>query len=190
MKGMPLDYNELKKIEKKYKIPIVIDSAEFFGAKYKGKYVGSQMLAHTFSFFANKNLTTGEGGMVVTNNKKIFDKLIILRNQGQISRYKHVELGNNFRMIDLCASIGIEQLKKLKKNIQKKNKIAKFYNKYLKKNHFITTPCVSKFVTQHSWYNYCIRVPARKRDALIDYLKKKKLKLEFLSHLYTYNHIM
>ena len=66
LKGMPVEYDFFKKLSKKTKIPIISDSAESFGAKYKNKYVGSQLLAHSFSFFGNKNVTTGEGGMVLT----------------------------------------------------------------------------------------------------------------------------
>ena len=82
-----------------------------FGAEYKHRKVGSQLLAHTFSFFANKNITTGEGGMVVTNNDKLEKKLRIILNQGQNRRYNHVMLGNNYRMTDISASMGLIQLK-------------------------------------------------------------------------------
>ena len=85
LKGMPVDYDKYIKLSKKTKIPIIADSAESFGAEYKNKKVGSQLLAHTFSFFANKNITTGEGGMVVTNNDKL-EKLRIILNQGQNRR--------------------------------------------------------------------------------------------------------
>ena len=175
MKGMPLDYGGLKKIQKIHRTPIIIDSAETFSAMYKKKYVGSQFLAHTFSFFANKTLTTGEGGMIVTKDNKLAKKLKIIRNQGQDRRYNHIVLGNNFRMTDLSASIGIEQLKKIKKNIVKKNKIAKIYNEAFKNNPLIQTPYLPSFVTQHSWYNYCIKVPAKVRDGLIEYLRKNNI---------------
>lgn len=175
MKGMPLNYDELKNINKLFKIPIIIDSAESFSAKYKGSPVGKQFLAHTFSFFANKNLTTGEGGMVVTNNDSLAKRIKILRNQGQISRYKHTMLGNNYRMTDICATIGIEQLKRIKKNVIRKNIIAKIYNNSFKNHPFIQLPFVPKYVTQHSWYNYCIKVPANKRNKLIKYLQKNHI---------------
>jgi len=122
LKGMPVDYDKFKKLSKKTNIPIIADSAESFGAKYKNKFVGGQLLAHTFSFFANKNLTTGEGGMIVTNNNKLEKKLRIIRNQGQNKRYNHIVLGNNFRMTDISASVGIVQLSKIKSCIRKKIK--------------------------------------------------------------------
>ena len=114
MKGMPVDYERLLKIANKKKIPVIADSAEAMGSIYKKKQVGSQVFAHSFSFFANKNITTGEGGAISTNNKKLYKYLIKIRNQGQSKRYHHVILGNNYRMTDISAAIGIEQLKKIK----------------------------------------------------------------------------
>lgn len=170
MKGMPVDYDYYKKLSKKTKIPIIADSAESFGAKYKNKIIGTQLLAHTFSFFANKNLTTGEGGMIVTNNNSLSKKLKIIRNQGQNRRYNHILLGNNYRMTDVSASIGIVQLSKLKSCIKKKEKIAKNYNFFFKQNSNIQTPFVPSYVTQHSWYNYTIKVSAKYRNNLVKYL--------------------
>ena len=172
MKGMPVDYDLIKKISSKRRIPIIADSAESLGASYKNKLIGSQLIAHSFSFFANKNITTAEGGMVVTNNKKLYEKLKIIRNQGQIGRYNHVLLGNNFRMTDIMASIGIEQVKKIKKITTEKNKIANFYNKELSKIYQIQIPYIPKYVTQHSWYNYSIKVDEKFRNKLVKYLKK------------------
>ena len=110
--------------------------------------------------------------MVVTNNKKLYEKLKIIRNQGQIGRYNHVLLGNNFRMTDIMASIGIEQVKKIKKITTEKNKIANFYNKELSKIYQIQIPYIPKYVTQHSWYNYSIKVDEKFRNKLVKYLKK------------------
>jgi perosamine synthetase len=175
MKGMPVEYDVLKKLSKKNNIPIISDSAESFGAKYKNKKIGSQLLAHTFSFFANKNLTTGEGGMVVTNNDKLAKKLRIIRNQGQNKRYNHILLGNNYRMTDTSAAMGIVQLKKLPKALRKKQIIANRYNDYFSGLNQVTVPRVPYFVTQHSWYNYSIKVSSRYRNKLIRYLDEKKI---------------
>ena len=175
MKGLPLNYDEINKIRKIYKIPIIIDSAEAFSAKYKDEFVGKQFLAHTFSFFANKNLTTGEGGMVVTNSNTLAKKIKILRNQGQSSRYKHIMLGNNYRMTDINATIGIEQLKKINKNLIKKNKISKIYNDAFKNHPNIQIPFLPYYVSQHSWYNYGIKVPKNKRNKLIKYLSDNNI---------------
>ena len=128
--------------------------------------------------------------MVVTNNKKLYEKLKIIRNQGQIGRYNHVLLGNNFRMTDIMASIGIEQVKKIKKITTEKNKIANFYNKELSKIYQIQIPYIPKYVTQHSWYNYSIKVDEKFRNKLVKYLKKMELRLDYLSRQYTFSLIM
>ena len=113
MKGLPVDYEAFAKLSAETGIPIISDSAESLGALYKGRKIGTQALMHSFSFFANKNLTTGEGGVVLTDDAGLYEKLKIIRNQGQEARYYHTLLGNNFRMTDVQAAIGIEQLKKL-----------------------------------------------------------------------------
>ena len=173
MKGLPVDYDSLKKLSKEKKIPIIADSAESFGAKYKNNIIGNQLLAHSFSFFANKNITTGEGGMVVTNNKQLYEKLKIIRNQGQSSRYNHTVLGNNYRMTDIMASIGIEQLRKIKKITKEKNKIANFYDKQFSQINQVKTPYVPEYASQHSWYNYSIQVEEKIRDKLVTFMKKR-----------------
>ncbi len=173
MKGMPVDYDAIKLITKKYKIPIIADSAESLGAKYKNKQVGNQCLAHSFSLFANKNITTGEGGLIVTNNYKLYKKLKIIRNQGQTSRYNHILLGNNYRMTDIQATIGVVQLRKLNKIIKEKNKIANFYNKNLKNLKQIELPFVPNYVSQHAWYNYAIKVSPKIRNKLVKFLAKE-----------------
>lgn len=175
MKGMSVDYDEILKVANKKKIPVIADSAEAIGSTYKNRKIGGQAVAHSFSFFANKNITTGEGGAISTNNKKLYEFLIKLRNQGQSRRYHHVIIGNNYRMTDIAATIGIEQLKKIKKIIHEKNKISIFYNKKLNHNPEIKLPNIPKYVTQHSWYNYAIIVDPSRRDKLIKYLDKNRI---------------
>jgi perosamine synthetase len=157
LKGMPVDYDDLKKKLKKYKIPLISDSAEAFGAVYKKKKVGSQFDMHSFSFFANKNMTMGEGGLVTTNNKKMAEVCRIIRNQGQEGRYNHTFIGNNYRPTDYAAAIGLEQLKKIENVLNKKGEIAKIYNKAFSNEKFIKTPHVPSYVTRHTWYMYCIK---------------------------------
>tara|TARA_B110000858_G_C17792691_1_gene470768 strand:+ start:986 stop:2083 length:1098 start_codon:yes stop_codon:yes gene_type:complete len=176
LKGMPIDYDYLKKNLKKYKIPLISDSAESFGAMYKNKMVGNQFDIHTFSFFANKNITMGEGGMITCKSKKIYKILKMIRNQGQISRYKHIILGNNFRPTDYAASIGRVQLKKLNSVLSKKNLIAKKYNDAFKNIKDLKTPIVPSYVSKHSWYNYCILLKnAKMKIKFKKYLKQNKI---------------
>lgn len=175
LKGLPLDYDKIASFSKKKNIPIIADSAESFGAKYKKKKIGTQLIAHSFSLFANKNITTGEGGLITTNSKQIAEKLRIIRNQGQTKRYHHVLLGNNYRMTDIQATIGIEQLKKIKSNLIKKEKISNYYSKKLSFIKELRVPSIPAYVTQHGWYNYTIRVNPKLRNKLVNYLDKNRI---------------
>jgi len=175
LKGQPVDYDSILELCNSKNIPFISDSAESFGAIYKSKKVGSQALAHSFSFFANKNLTTGEGGLVTTNDSELATKLKIIRNQGQQGRYNHTHLGNNFRMTDITATIGIEQLKKIDKIIDKKKKIAETYNLNFIENKYIKIPKVPDYCAQPTWYMYSITVQKHLRNKLIDYLRSHKI---------------
>ena len=146
LKGLPIDYDKFTKLSNETGIPFIADSAESFGSIYKGKKVGSQALIHSFSFFANKNMTTGEGGVCVTNDIELAAKLRIIRNQGQEGRYNHTHLGNNFRMTDILAAVGIEQLKKIDSILDEKVKIADFYKKKFKETETVETPFVPDYV--------------------------------------------
>tara|TARA_Y100000590_G_scaffold414035_1_gene510499 strand:- start:248 stop:1372 length:1125 start_codon:yes stop_codon:yes gene_type:complete len=175
LKGQPVDYDEIIELCDRMGVPLIADSAESFGAIYKSKKVGSQALAHSFSFFANKNLTTGEGGLITTNDNELAKKLKIIRNQGQEGRYNHTHLGNNFRMNDITATIGIEQLKKIDQIINKKKIIADIYNDNFKENKFIETPKVPNYCTQPTWYMYSITVQKKFRDELVNHLKNSNI---------------
>ena len=176
LKGMPVDYDKIKKICKLHDIKFISDSAESFGAKYKNKFVGSQAMMHSFSFFGNKNITTGEGGLITTNNFSLYKKLRILRNQGQNRRYNHIMLGNNYRMNDITASFGIQQFKKLDKILNYKNYIAKEYSLHLNGIDDIQTPFIPKYVKQHGWYAYCIIIKNKKlRDKILKALDKNNI---------------
>ncbi len=162
LKGQPVDFDKIKSISKKYKIPLISDSAESFGAMYKNKYVGSQAFVHTFSFFANKNITMGEGGLITTQNDKFAKLLRIIRNQGQSHRYNHVELGNNFRPTDYSAAIGLQQIKKINKVISQKSEIAMYYSNIFKNLKNISPPYVPDYASKPSWYMYCVNFKNKK----------------------------
>jgi dTDP-4-amino-4,6-dideoxygalactose transaminase len=175
MKGLPVDFDAFQALSQETGIPFISDSAESFGSTYKGIKVGSQALVHSFSFFANKNMTTGEGGVVVTNDDLLAKKLRIIRNQGQEGRYNHTWLGNNYRMTDILASIGIEQLKKIDSILDDKVILAKKYNNLFKNHEGIDSPFVPEYVTRPSWYMYSVKVDKGIRDDLIQYLEKNKI---------------
>lgn len=152
--SFPCKIDEIVKICKKKNILILEDSAELLGVKYKNKFCGTYGDLGTFSFYANKHLTTGEGGMICTNNKKIFEKCVSLRNLcfGSINRFNHKDIGWNYRMTNMQASIGLSQLKRVKTVIKEKVKIGKYYYSKIKnnKNFFMLAP-KNKKLTNAYW---------------------------------------
>lgn len=152
--GYSCDMYQIKKIANKYNLYIVEDAAHAPGAEYKGKKCGTIGDASCFSFFANKNIATGEGGMVVTNNDKLADKIKLLRSHGMTTtswdRYKGhsfsydvLDLGYNYRSDEIRAAIGLVQLKKLEKNNKKRENIVKFYQNKLKEIKGIEIPFIN-----------------------------------------------
>lgn len=132
--GNPCNMDAISLIAKKYNLYIIEDAAEAHGAIYKKKPTGSLGNIASFSFFANKTMTTGEGGMITLNSKKIYDKINILKNQGQFpkdKKYFHQILGYNYRMTNIQAAIGLAQLKKINQFVKKKRLINKWYKQYL-----------------------------------------------------------
>ena len=127
--GHPADMDEINELAEKYNLLVVEDAAEAQGATYKERPVGSLGAVATFSFFGNKVITTGEGGMIVTDDDQIASKCRILRDHGMSAdkRYWHPELGFNYRMTNLQASIGVAQMRKFDWIIEKKKKIALKY---------------------------------------------------------------
>ena len=139
--GFPNNMDKILKICKKYSLYLIEDAAEMIGQKFRGKPCGSFGDISTFSFYANKHITTGEGGALFTNNKKLHEKLKELRNLsfGRKERFNHDDLSWNYRFTNIQASIGLSQLKRLSKIVKRKREIGKLYNQYLKncKNIFI-----------------------------------------------------
>lgn len=131
--GQAASMSEIIKIAKKHKLLVIEDAAQGVGVSYQGKPVGSFGDVGCLSFYADKIITTGEGGMILTNDNEIARKCVILLNQGRTGRgwYIHDYIGYNFRMTDLQAGVGLGQLKKLPIIIKKRKKIEKLYRKYL-----------------------------------------------------------
>ena len=144
----PMD--KIKKVLKNKKITIVEDAAEVLGLKYKNKMCGSFGDISTFSFYANKHVTTGEGGMISTNNPKYFKKCKELRNLcfGKKDRFNHSDIGWNYRITNIQAAMGLSQLKNINNVIKKKIYIGKLYFKLLSKNKniFIKKPVQGKSI--------------------------------------------
>ena len=121
---------------KKHDLYLIEDSSEMIGQKFKNIPCGSFGDISTFSFYANKNITTGEGGMLLTNNKKLNEKIKELRNLsfGKKNRFNHTDLSWNYRYTNIQAALGLSQLKRINDIIKRKREIGNFYYNNFKKN--------------------------------------------------------
>jgi perosamine synthetase len=156
--GHPVDMDPILKIAKKHSLFIIEDAAEAHGALYKGKIVGSIGDCGSFSFYGNKIITTGEGGMVVTNSKSLADTIRTLKGQGvdPNRRYWHPVIGYNYRMTNIEAAIGLAQLEKIGWHLQRRREIAVLYKKYLcGYEQFIKLPVEMNWA-KHAFWMYSI----------------------------------
>jgi dTDP-4-amino-4,6-dideoxygalactose transaminase len=169
--GQMADMSKIMKIAQKHNLRVIEDSAQSHGATQDGKKSGSYDLA-SFSFYATKNLTTGEGGIITTSDDEIAEQLRILRNQGMRKRYEYVMAGHNYRMTDLQAALVIPQLEKYEKNVEARRRNADYYSENLKALEGIVLPKVLEGRT-HVWHQYTLRVTAESkvsREKLAEYL--------------------
>jgi perosamine synthetase len=127
--GAACDMNSISSICKEHNLLLIEDAAEAFGTKYRGQYAGSFGDISAFSFFGNKTITTGEGGMVVSNDQTTIDRAAYLKSHAASStrEYWHDEIGFNFRMTNMCAAIGVAQLEHADKILLKKRELAAWY---------------------------------------------------------------
>jgi perosamine synthetase len=175
--GFPADMDKIIKLKKKYNLYLIEDAAEMHGQFYKKKPCGSFGDVSTFSFYANKFISCGEGGIICTNDKKIKDRIDSLRNLcfGKLNRFRHEELGYNYRLSNLQASVACAQIKNLKKTILKKRFIGNLYNKHFNKNKSIEIlPYKNSYATNIYWV-YGILVKNNLKQKLVEHLKRKKI---------------
>jgi perosamine synthetase len=165
--GLSCDMDPIMAIAGKHGLVVIEDACQSHGALYKGKRVGSFGIG-AFSFYPTKNMTSAEGGMITTNDDVIAEKCRVIRQHGMHRRYYHDELGFNFRMTDVHAAIGLEQLKKLKGRNEQRRANASFLNANLKG---VITPKVPEGC-EHVYHQYTVRVPGGKRDALRTFLQE------------------
>lgn len=186
--GCPCNYGELKKLTKTHKLFLLDDGAHSLGAKYRKKSIGSIADATVFSFYSTKNITTGEGGMVVSNKKSLVDKIRHLSLHGMTSsgwkrysgghwRYDITNLGYKCNLSDLAAALGVGQLNRLGALQKKREQLARRYMDGLDSlDEFIELPVCGKDM-QHAWHLFIIKLtPGRwkiGRDRLIMELEKK-----------------
>jgi UDP-4-amino-4,6-dideoxy-N-acetyl-beta-L-altrosamine transaminase len=181
--GQPCELEEIKKIAKKKKLIVIEDACHALGGKYRGKKIGSLADMTIFSFHPVKAITTGEGGAILTNNKKYYEKLILMRSHGvyKNSQRKNVmkELGYNYRLTDIQAALGISQMKKIGSFIKKRRQIAVWYREELSGINEIILP-VELPENYSGWHLYVIRTrKPTSRDRLAKYLSQRGIGVNF-----------
>jgi len=179
--GCPCLIEELKEIAEDYSIPLFEDAAESFGAKVKGKNVGTFGEASMMSFCQNKVITTGEGGAIVTNSRELYNRLKLIRSHGRVEtqdyfvsseNMDYVTLGYNFRMSTMTAALGLSQIKKVDQIIEMRRNKAAYMSSKLSKIEGIYVP-KSPENYYHVHQLYSIKVSESIRDNLIKYLSEK-----------------
>jgi len=174
--SFPNDMDKILKICKKHNILIIEDAAEVLGLSYKNKKCGSFGDLSTFSFYANKQVTTGEGGMISVNSEKLYKKCNSLKNLcfGKINRFNHDDLGWNYRLTNIQAALGLSQLKNIKNTIRKKMEIGNYYYEKLKFNNNIQILPPFNSFSKNIYWVVGILIKNKKMTALN--LSKKLLK--------------
>lgn len=152
MYGHPCDMDPIMALAEKYKLWVIEDGAEAHGTEYKGRRVGSLGHSAAFSFYGNKTLTTGEGGMVTTDNQELADKMKMLRNQAfEHPRFVHHHVGFNYRLTNLQAAIGLAQAEKAQAKADRRREIAAMYTALLKEVPGITVPYEAAWARSTFW---------------------------------------
>ncbi|HKW07759.1 MAG TPA: DegT/DnrJ/EryC1/StrS family aminotransferase [Candidatus Dormibacteraeota bacterium] len=165
--GQPADMDAIVEIASRHGVAIIEDAAQAVGARFKGRPAGS-FGTGCFSLYATKNVMTAEGGMVTTDSDEIADRVQLLRNHGMRKRYQYEGLGYNFRMTDILAAIGIEQLKKLDAWNEMRGDNARRLTAGLR---MVATPKIAPN-REHVWHQYTVRVPDGRRDELASRLNE------------------
>jgi len=192
--GNPCNWKRLKILSKKYNFLLINDNCHALGARYYNDYKYAQKYSDivTHSFHPVKQITTGEGGALLTNNKKIFQNAIKLRSHGIYKNnklrkkigpwyYEMQKLGFNYRLTDFQSALGISQLKKLKYFLKKRTQIAKIYDTEFKKNPYLKIPQANKF-SVHAYHLYPLLINFKKikktKKKLFKYFEKKNIFLQ------------
>lgn len=189
--GRPANMDAILAIAKKHKLYVVEDAAHAIETIYHGKKVGSIGDITVFSFYVTKNLATGEGGMITTNNEKWANRIKMLRLHGlsldawkrysvkHFTLYEGVEPGYKYNLTDIASSIGIHQLRRLEKNLKRRQQIWSMYNEAFKKEPLLTIPCPVEKNTRHGMHLYAILLDLEKsgmpRNEFVDRLIKENI---------------
>lgn len=196
--GNPANLSACRALAKKHGLIFIQDGAQSFGATYKGKPVGAQADMTMFSFHPVKSITTGEGGAIVTNNKKYYEFLTMFRTHGMTKdpqklldkkkaawhQEMHV-LGNNYRMTDIQAALGISQMERITSFIEKRRRAAEYYYSFLSKVPGLTLPRVD--IESSAWHLFVVHVDPKIRDRVFTALRKAGIWVQ-VHYLPVYQH--
>jgi perosamine synthetase len=158
--GQPADYDPIEEVTKKHHLKLIEDSCESLGAEYKGKKTGLFGDYGVFAFYPNKQITTGEGGMIVTNDTKAGEYMRSLRSQGRApgdTWLQHTYLGYNYRLDEMSAALGRVQMTRIEELLNKRQRVADWYLERLSEIQGVEPPAVSPNTTRVSWFVYVTR---------------------------------
>jgi dTDP-4-amino-4,6-dideoxygalactose transaminase len=175
--GQPADYDPIRKVAKKHKLVIIEDACEAIGAEYKGRPAGTLGDAAVFAFYPNKQMTTGEGGMIVTDREDWARLFRSLRNQGRDvfgAWLNHTRLGYNYRMDEMSAALGLSQLERIGDLLARRERVAGWYNERVAEVEGVQTPYIAPTTTCMSWFVYVVRIaPEVGRNRVMRELKEQ-----------------
>jgi dTDP-4-amino-4,6-dideoxygalactose transaminase len=168
--GQSADWGPIRKVANEFGLKVIEDSCEALGAEYKGRKIGTLGDYGVFAFYPNKQITTGEGGIIVTDDTQAADLMRALRNQGRApgdTWLSHTYLGYNYRLDEMSAALGAAQMLRLEKLLRNREQVAAWYGERLAEIPGVEAPVVETFTTRMSWFVYVVRFDlAIDRDAL------------------------
>jgi perosamine synthetase len=159
--GCPAELAEILEIARRHRLFVIEDACEAIGAEYDGQKVGAQGDVGVFAFYPNKQITTGEGGAIVTRSPETATLLRKLRNQGRSSSddwFEHTELGYNYRISEINCALGVEQLKRVESILERRETIAREYQRRLQNNSALKLPPIALPRRRISWFVYVVRL--------------------------------
>ncbi len=174
--GCPADMPMILDIARRHHLYVLEDACEAIGAEYQSRKVGSLGDAGVFGFYPNKQITTGEGGMVVTRNSQLASRIRALRNQGRSSTddwFQHSELGYNYRLSEINCALGIGQLGRIEAILALREEIAKKYQDRLQKNKSLRLPVLALSDRKISWFVYVVRLSEQYSQVHRDWIMQK-----------------
>jgi dTDP-4-amino-4,6-dideoxygalactose transaminase len=159
--GQPADMDPILDIARRYNLTVIEDACEAIGAEYKDRRAGTMGHAAVFAFYPNKQMTTGEGGMIVTDDERWDNLFRSLRNQGRDvfdAWLNHTRLGYNYRLDEMSAALGVVQVRRIEELLTRRRRVASWYNERLNNHELIEVPQIVASTTSMSWFVYVVRI--------------------------------